>query len=116
MANSVTELTLAQQQQLMAWCRQNRACMAAFAQFIDKARAVNDGYNGGVSTILGLLASASDVCGDTNGLDGNGYLSSGTMTKQNHIDRVADLQAVLTTYDTATHRQLWSQGCGLENL
>ncbi len=115
MANSITILNSTQQAQLTAWARQSRASMSAFSKLVSQIRSINDGYNGGISTLLGLLA-AGDVVGDANGLDGNGYLSSGTMTKQNHVDRVADIQAVLTTYDTPTHRQLWAQGCGTENL
>lgn len=112
MANSSNILTAPQQLQLAAWSRDVRATLSRWSQLITLMRNLNAAYNAanGASTLLGLLASG-DIVDDSNGLAG-----SGPETKQNLIDRIANMQTELATYDNSTYLALWAQACGQSNL
>jgi hypothetical protein len=112
MANSSSILNAQQQAALSDWSKNMRACESQLSKLITTMAALNATYNavGGASALLALI-QATDVVDDGNGLSG-----SLPMTKQNLIDRVADIQTLLTTYNTTTYKSLWAQACGSTNL
>ena len=112
MAKSSSILTSDQQAQLAAWSVALRSSEGEMARLIARVTAINASYNStnGASTLLGLLQS-TDTVDDLNGLAG-----AGPMTKQNLIDRVADIQLLIAAWPTATYLPLWTQAVGPTNV
>ena len=112
MANSNTILTATQQTELDNWAANQRAIEGALARLLDQMANQIAAYNAanGISTLLGLLAATDTV------IDSSALAGIMPMTKQNHIDRVADFETITATYNTATYRALYAQAAGAVNL
>jgi cell division protein ZapA (FtsZ GTPase activity inhibitor) len=112
MATSSSILTAEQQSQLANWTGAVRASEAAFAKYILTITALNAAYNvaSGASSLMALL-QAGDVIDDKNQLAG-----SGPMSKQDVIDRVADMQSLIAAWPLATYLPLWTKAAGPGNV
>ena len=103
------DLTPEQQSVLADYVRLARAWCGEQARTNNHADAINSAYNV-MQGILGLLDS-SDIVNDGSGLAGASLL-----TKDEIISITANLQGVLTNYDTLGHRQLYAKAAGAANL
>jgi len=105
------DLTQTQQTELQDWLTQIvRPWCGEQARVNNHAAAADTAYNSHVSAILGDL-SGSDEIPNTGGLQG-----ATAITKDELVSIVAHMQGVLTAYNTAAHRQLWSQAAGAVNM
>jgi hypothetical protein len=82
----------------------------------EQARANNHGaaadtaYNSHISAILADLGGADEIPNE------GGLVGATALTKDEVVSIVSHLQGILTNYNTAGHRTLWSQAAGAVNL
>lgn len=104
-------LTEEEQTSLLAWLRTLlRPWCGEQARANNHADAANIEYNAVQLTLLGKLA-ADDIIPVESALDG-----AEPLTKNDVISIVSHMQNILTNYNTAGHRQLWSKAAGETQL
>lgn len=104
------DLTQEQRDTLDDWLGLVRSVLGRFARLNNEFSAVDSQYNASVTTILSELASG-DVIPDKTNLAG-----AEELTQAEVITLVSHIQGVLTDYNTAAHRQLWSKAVGSPNM
>lgn len=103
------ELTSEQQAVLADYVRMVRAWCGEQARTNNHADALNSQY-AQVQAILGELQDTDLVT------DGSGLSGAMVLTKAEVVSLTAHMQGVLTTYNTAGHRQMWAKAAGPGNL
>ena len=88
---------------LRSWCGEQ-------ARTNNHGDALNTGYIADVSDVLAQLGGSDEIPNQS------GLAGATAMTKDQVVSVVAHVQAILTNYNTAAHRQLWVLGCGERNL
>lgn len=74
------------------------------------ADALNTAYNATVTTLLSEIGESEEIP------DGSGLGGAVTMTRSEVVTLTSHVQGILTNYNTANHRQLWSKAAGPGNL
>lgn len=88
-----------------------RPTLGELARVNNHLEAVDTQYNAVASGLLGRLAGADEIPGESTGLDG-----AKSLTKDEVVTLVSYAQGVLTNYNTAGHRQNFSKAAGPGNL
>ena len=103
------DLTPEQQSVLADYTRLIRAWCGEQARTNNHADAINSSY----SVVQGILAElqGADVV-----LDGSGLAGASPLTKDDVVSITANLQGILTNYNTLGHRQLYAKAAGASNL
>ena len=104
------DLTIEQQRSLDDFCSMLRPWCGEQAKSQNHCAAINDQYNANVSAIFDLL-DAADVIPNKTGLSG-----AVDLTKNDLISIVSHMQNILSGFNTAGHRQLWTRAAGAANM
>ena len=106
------DLTTEQKRQLQDWLRELvRPIQGEFAKVLNHMEAAKTAHASHVGDVLAVLVDADEGPRVESGLTG-----AIAVTKAELTTILALLNAVLTTYDTAPNRELWTKFCGAGNL
>ena len=104
------DLTTDQKQQLQDWLQLVRPIQGEFAKVLNHMAAAKTAHASHVGDVLALLVDADAVPNES------GLAGAVDVTKAELTTILTLLNAVLTTYDTAGNRELWTKFCGAENV
>jgi len=104
------DLTEQQKTQLQDWLLVMRPWCGEQARANNHGGEVDTAYNSHVSAILGELADGDEIPNES------GLAGATQITKAECVSIVSHIQGIRTTYNTAGHRELWTQACGATNM
>lgn len=104
-----SELTAEQQNIVSEYVRQQRAMVGAFARLLNQFEALDNMYDGQVTTAWASLLNTDVIA------DGSGLAGTSELTKAQVAQIATAVQAILTTYQTEALRQLYVRMAGMTN-
>lgn len=103
------DLTAEQQGIVAEYTRQQRAMVGAFARLLNQFEALDNMYDGQVTTAWATLDAGGVI------VDGSGLAGVSQLSKAEVASIAAAVQAILATYQTEALRQLYVRMAGMVN-
>ena len=104
-----TDLTAEQRGIVAEYTRQQRAMVGAFARLLNQFEALDNMYDGQVVAAWASLGDADII------RDGSGLAGVSELTKAEVASIAVAMQEILTAYQTAPLRQLYTRMAGMVN-